>query len=83
MTLEQIKENIINLHNELPTNVKLVAVSKFHPIETLQAAYDGGQRLFGESRAQEIGQKHTSMPNDVQWHFIGHLQSNKVRKIVT
>ena len=82
MTLEQIKENIINLHNELPTNVKLVAVSKFHPIETLQAAYDGGQRLFGESRAQEIGQKHTSMPNDVQWHFIGHLQSNKVRQIV-
>lgn len=82
MTIEQIKENIINLHNELPIGVKLVAVSKFHPIEALFAAYDGGQRLFGESRAQEIGQKHSLMPSDVQWHFIGHLQSNKVRQIV-
>lgn len=82
MTLEQIKENILTLHNELPTAVKLVAVSKFHPVEALQAAYDAGQRIFGESRAQEIGPKHTSMPADVQWHFIGHLQSNKVRSII-
>ena len=82
MTIEQIKGNIINLHNELPIGVKLVAVSKFHPIEALLAAYDGGQHLFGESRAQEIGQKHSLMPSDVQWHFIGHLQSNKVRQIV-
>ena len=82
MTLEQIKENITQLHNELPAGVKLVAVSKFHPIEALQAAYDAGQRIFGESRAQEIGPKHTAMPQDVEWHFIGHLQSNKVRQIV-
>ena len=60
MTLEQIKENITQLHNELPAGVKLVAVSKFHPIEALQAAYDAGQRIFGESRAQEIGPKHTA-----------------------
>lgn len=82
MTLEQIKENIARLHNELPAGVKLVAVSKFHPLEALMAAYDAGQRIFGESRAQEIGPKHTSMPGDVEWHFIGHLQSNKVRQIV-
>ena len=82
MTLEQIKENITKLHNELPDCVKLVAVSKFHPLEALQAAYDAGQRIFGESRAQEIGPKHAAMPGDVQWHFIGHLQSNKVRQIV-
>ena len=82
MTLEQIKENIARLHNELPAGVKLVAVSKFHPLEALMAAYDAGQRIFGESRAQEIGPKHTSMPGDVEWHFIGHLQRNKVRQIV-
>ena len=82
MTREQLKENIARLHNELPAGVKLVAVSKFHPLEALMAAYDAGQRIFGESRAQEIGPKHTSMPGDVEWHFIGHLQSNKVRQIV-
>ena len=82
MTVEEIKENIIKLRGELPCGVKLVAVSKFHPMEALMAAYDAGQRLFGESRAQEIGPKHTAMPKDVEWHFIGHLQSNKVRQIV-
>ncbi len=82
MDIEHIKEEIQKLHSELPTGVKLVAVSKFHPVEALMAAYDAGQRIFGESRAQEIGPKHTAMPGDVQWHFIGHLQSNKVRQIV-
>ncbi len=82
MDCNRIKENIVKLHDELPYGVKLVAVSKFHPVEALQAAYDAGQRLFGESRAQEIGPKHTAMPSDVEWHFIGHLQSNKVRQIM-
>ena len=68
--------------SELPDGVKLVAVSKFHPVEALRAAYDAGQRIFGESRVQEIQQKHRDMPEDVEWHFIGHLQSNKVRAVV-
>ncbi len=79
---ENIAEHIKKIHNELPANVKLVAVSKFHPIEALMAAYGAGQRIFGESRAQEIQPKHTQMPADVEWHFIGHLQTNKVKQIV-
>lgn len=59
-----------------------MAVSKFHPVEALREAYEAGQRIFGESRAQEIAQKHQLMPDDVQWHFIGHLQTNKVRQLV-
>ena len=68
--------------SELPSGVKLVAVSKFHPVEKLMQAYDAGQRLFGESRVQELAQKVGAMPSDVQWHFIGHLQTNKVRQLV-
>ena len=59
-----------------------MAVSKFHPVEKLMQAYDAGQRLFGESRVQELAQKVGAMPSDVQWHFIGHLQTNKVRQLV-
>lgn len=77
-----IAENIQKICGELPEGVKLVAVSKFHPVEALQEAYNAGQRIFGESRAQEIQMKHGLMPTDVQWHFIGHLQTNKVRALV-
>lgn len=58
-----------------------MAVSKFHPIEALQEAYDAGQRIFGESRENELKQKVAALPNDIEWHFIGHLQSNKVKYI--
>ena len=77
-----VKENIRKLQDSLPKGVGLVAVSKFHPVELLREAYDAGQRIFGESRAQELLQKVRQMPDDVKWHFIGHLQTNKVRAIV-
>ena len=80
--LENIGKQILRFSSELPDGVKLVAVSKFHPVEALRAAYDEGQRIFGESRVQEIQQKHRDMPEDVEWHFIGHLQTNKVRALV-
>ena len=63
----------------MPDGVRLVAVSKFHPVEELMAAYDAGQRIFGESHVQELQRKVTEMPTDVAWHFIGHLQTNKVK----
>ena len=77
-----ISEEIKRLHEELPAGVGLVAVSKFHPVEALQAAYDAGQRVFGESRAQELVAKQRQLPADIEWHFIGTLQSNKVKEIV-
>ena len=73
-----------NLHKvlaDLPEGVRLVAVSKFHPNEYLQAAYDEGQRIFGESQEQELSKKQATMADDIQWHFIGHLQTNKVKYI--
>lgn len=73
-----------NLHKvlaDLPEGVRLVAVSKFHPNEYLQAAYDEGQRIFGESHEQELSKKQATLPDDIQWHFIGHLQTNKVKYI--
>ena len=77
-----IADTIRSLHREIGEGVQLVAVSKFHPVEALRAAYDAGQRLFGESRQQELLQKIPLMPDDVAWHFIGHLQTNKVKSIV-
>jgi len=77
-----IASNITNLKATLPPNVTLVAVSKFHPVEVLQQAYDAGQRLFGENRVQELVTKYPLLPADIQWHFIGTLQTNKVRSIV-
>lgn len=64
------------------TNIKLVVVSKYRPLEQLQALYDRGQRRFGENRVQEILEKHPALPDDIEWHFIGHLQTNKVKQIV-
>ncbi|MBR1720268.1 MAG: YggS family pyridoxal phosphate-dependent enzyme [Phocaeicola sp.] len=66
---------------ELPEQVRLVAVSKYHPVEMIQEAYDAGQRLFGENHVQEMTQKYALLPKDIEWHFIGHLQSNKVKYI--
>ena len=77
-----IKERILELKKELPTGVRLLAVSKFHPVEHLQEAYDAGQRIFGESRVQELLPKYEALPKDIRWHFIGHLQTNKVKQIV-
>lgn len=78
-----ISSEIERLHRELrPYGAELVAVSKFHPVEALREAYGVGQRIFGESRAQELTGKIPLMPDDVRWHFIGHLQTNKVRQIV-
>lgn len=77
-----ISDQIKIITETLLDGVELVAVSKFHPVEALKEAYDAGQRIFGESRVQEISQKRLLMPDDVQWHFIGHLQTNKVRQLV-
>lgn len=76
-----IKSQISELHTTLPEGVTLVAVSKFHPIEALREAYEAGQRIFGESRPQEMCAKQPQMPADVEWHMIGHLQTNKVKYI--
>ena len=76
-----IKSQITELQTTLPSGVTLVAVSKFHPIEALREAYDAGQRIFGESRPQEMCAKQPQMPADVEWHMIGHLQTNKVKYI--
>lgn len=80
--MSDISEKIHELHASVPEGVAIVAVSKFHPVEALREAYDAGQRIFGESRQQELLQKIPLMPADTVWHFIGHLQTNKVRSIV-
>ena len=89
-----IKETIKKLHNELPATVKLVAVSKFHPFEAIEEAYQAGQRIFAESRPQELQTKVKMLEqrraergepeymSDIQWHFIGHLQTNKLKMVL-
>ena len=83
-----IKETINKLHLELPAAVKLVAVSKFHPFESIEEAYEAGQRIFAESRPQELQAKVRQLQEqrpdmgDVQWHFIGHLQTNKLKMVL-
>ena len=77
-----ISAKIKALHASLPQGVTLVAVSKFHPVEALKEAYEAGQRIFGESRVQELIVKHEALPKDIEWQMIGHLQTNKVRQIV-
>ena len=76
-----IKERLNRILSTLPKGVQLVAVSKFHPAERLQEAYDAGQRIFGESRPQEMVAKYDVLPKDIEWHMIGHLQTNKVKYI--
>ena len=77
-----IQDHLNQLRRQLPPGVALVAVSKFHPVERLMEAYDAGQRIFAESRPQELAAKVPQMPADVQWHFIGHLQTNKLKLVL-
>ncbi|MFA8299785.1 MAG: YggS family pyridoxal phosphate-dependent enzyme [Hyphomicrobiales bacterium] len=76
-----IKERLNNIKTSIPEGVKLVAVSKTKPVEDLQEAYDAGQRVFGENKALEVAHKYEVLPKDIEWHFIGHLQTNKVKYI--
>ena len=76
-----IESQIKHFQGELPEGVKLLAVSKFHPVEAIVEAYEAGQRAFGESRPQELKQKYEVLPHDIEWHMIGHLQTNKVKYI--
>ena len=76
-----VADNLRQVLADLPQGVRLVAVSKFHPEEAILEAYGAGQRIFGESKVQEMSLKHEALPKDIQWHFIGHLQTNKVKYI--
>ncbi len=76
-----VKGNLKQVLAKLPQGVRLVAISKYHPNEYIQAAYEEGQRIFGESHEQELRQKVETLPKDIEWHFIGHLQTNKVKYI--
>lgn len=76
-----IKENLNNVRSTIPENVTLIAVSKTKPVSDLQEAYDAGQRIFGENKALEMRDKYQELPKDIQWHFIGHLQTNKIKYI--
>lgn len=82
MNNQPIATNLHHIKDTLPGGVTLVAVSKFHPAEAIAEAYEAGQRVFGESRVQELTQKVPTLPADISWHFIGHLQSNKVRQLL-
>lgn len=77
-----IAGNLLSILEKLPSGVQLVAVSKFHPVEQIREAYAAGQRVFAESRPQELAAKVPQMPADVQWHFIGHLQTNKLKLVL-
>ena len=74
-----IAENINKIRAELPEGVRLIAVSKLKPVEDIREAYDAGQRLFGENYATELRDKHPQLPNDIEWHFIGHLQGKQLK----
>lgn len=76
-----IKENLDIVRATVPSDVTLIAVSKTKPVSDLQEAYEAGQRIFGENKALEMRDKHQALPNDIQWHFIGHLQTNKIKYI--
>ena len=77
-----IEENLQRIKSELPSGVKLVAVSKFHPLEAILEAYQAGQTVFGENRPQELAAKATQLPQDIEWHFLGHLQTNKLKMVL-
>lgn len=80
--MPSIAQNIAHVRKSIPQGVDLVCVSKFHSQDAILQAYEAGERLFSESRAQELVQKYDALPKDIAWHFIGHLQRNKVRQIV-
>ncbi len=77
-----VVQNLASIRKDIPSWVKLVCVSKFHPESTIMEAYNAGERIFGESRVQELMEKQERLPNDINWHFIGHLQTNKVKYLV-
>lgn len=77
-----IADNLLELLKEIPSSVSLVAVSKFKPVEDIMAAYNAGQRRFGENRPQELAAKAQVLPADIEWHFIGHLQTNKIKFVL-
>ena len=77
-----IAQNLVSLLKEIPSSVALVAVSKFKPNEDIMAAYTAGQRRFGENRPQELAAKAAALPDDIEWHFIGHLQTNKIKLVL-
>ena len=79
--MSHIEEEIRNITSSLPQGARLVAVSKFHPESSIEEAYAAGQRIFGESHVQELQRKQGHLPKDIEWHFIGHLQTNKVKYI--
>lgn len=77
-----IQQNLNTILEQLPSGVKLVAVSKFHPMEAVLEAYQAGQRVFGENRPQELAAKAVQLPQDIEWHFLGHLQTNKLKLVL-
>ena len=77
-----VADNLMRLLEEIPSGVKLVAVSKFKPVEDIMAAYAAGQRCFGENRPLELAAKAAELPADIEWHFIGHLQTNKIKNVI-
>ena len=81
LELRNISQNISKIRATIPMGVTLVCVSKFHPAEAIMEAYDCGERDFGESRVQELLPKYEALPKDIRWHFIGHLQTNKVKQL--
>lgn len=81
--MNHIAQQLSAIRQTLPEGVRLVAVSKFHPETAIREAYQAGQRIFGESRAQELSAKAAALPSDISWHFIGHLQTNKVKPVVS
>ena len=74
-----ITENLNKINNEIPSNVKLIAISKTKSIEEILEAYDNGQRIFGENKVQEMTEKHSLLPKDIKWHMVGHVQRNKIK----
>ena len=81
--MSAIANEITKIKSSLPATTRLIAVSKTKPVDDLQQAYDAGQRVFGENKALEMRDKHEVLPNDIQWHFIGHLQTNKIKYIIS
>ncbi|WP_018336139.1 YggS family pyridoxal phosphate-dependent enzyme [Butyricimonas synergistica] len=79
--MSSIAENLKRIADSLPERVRLVAVSKTKPVEAIEEAYNAGQRVFGENRAQEMAEKYEVLPKDIEWHLIGHLQTNKVKYV--
>ena len=80
--MNTIRGHLASIRSTLPEGVELLCVSKFHPAEAILEAYEAGERDFGESRVQELLLKYEALPKDIHWHFIGHLQTNKVKQIV-